>query len=136
MGRITNPLNGASHSLPICDRLCVFCCLVIKVQMTSNNIELIANMKPYAHKIINNWLETNFFVYIKGHKSDWKLDPSCALLKKLFSFGLDTKITNILIKTHFRIPWAQKSKNFMKEFSITIHINAFFPQQQGKSKFP
>jgi len=31
-----------------------FFCLVIKVQMTSNNIELIANMKHYAHKIINN----------------------------------------------------------------------------------
>jgi hypothetical protein len=69
-GRITNPSNGASHILPICDRLCVFFCLVIKVQMTSNNIELIANMKPYAHKIINNRLEINFFVYIKGHKSD------------------------------------------------------------------
>jgi hypothetical protein len=54
----------------------------------------------------------------------------------LFSFGLDTKTTNILIKTHFWVPWAQKSKNFMKEFSITIPINAFSPQQQGKTKFP
>jgi hypothetical protein len=55
--------------------------------MTSNNIGLIANMKPCAHKIINNWLEINFFVYIKKHKSDWKLDPLCTLVKKLFNFG-------------------------------------------------